>query len=398
MGRGIAFHVHTTPGISLVGVANRTTERAMGIVAELGHTAEVVEEPQEVDAAIRRRRPVVTADPRSLVRAEGVDVVIEATGHVEFGARVAVDTIEANKHLVMVNAELDATIGPILKAKADRAGVVITNTDGDEPGVAMNLLRYVRTIGLRPVLAGNIKGFIDHHRTPETQHAFADTVGQGARMVTSFADGTKLSMEAAILANATGFGVVERGMRGPSAGHARDVMEFFEPDEVLGRGLVDYVLGAEPGSGAFVVGYGTNPVPQQYLRYFKLGDGPFYVFYVPWHLPHADAPLTAARAVLFHDAAVAPLGAPVCDVITVAKRDLRRGDTLDGIGGFTSYGVIENAPVSRRAGYLPMGASTDCELVRDVAADEPVTYADVRLPPGRLVDALLAEQARAFTH
>ena len=297
---------------------------------------------------------------------------------------------------MLVNAELDATVGPMLKRKADDAGVVLTNTDGDEPGVTMNLLRYVRTIGLQPVLVGNVKGFIDPHRNPETQRAFAESVGQHPKMITSFADGTKLSMEATIVANAAGLRVVERGMRGNACDHVRDVVELFDPGELLAGGVVDYVLGAEPGSGAFVVGHTEEAIPAQYLKYFKMGDGPFYVFYTPWHLPHAEAPLTAARAALFHDASVAPLAGPRCDVVTVAKRDLRAGETLDGIGGFDCYGTIENHAVSRAEELLPMGMSAGCVLNADVAIDEPVRFADVEVPGGRLVDAIRAEQDALF--
>jgi predicted homoserine dehydrogenase-like protein len=397
MGRGIAAQAHAMPGLEVAAISNRTPDAAVRILEELGlGSPRSVETPDELDGAIARGEPVVADDPSPLCRAESIDVVIEATGEVEFGAHVVIDAIDNRKHVVLVNAELDATVGPILKAKAEEAGVVLTNTDGDEPGVAMNLLRYVRTIGLRPVLTGNIKGFIDPHRNPDTQKGFADSVGQRPKMITSFADGTKLSMEATIVANAAGFRVAERGMKGNHCAHVREVVGFFEPEELLSGGIVDYVLGAEPGSGAFVVGYGDSPIPAQYLGYFKMGDGPFYVFYTPWHLPHAEAPLTAARAALFHDAAVTPLGAPRCDVVTIAKRDLRKGETLDGIGGFTCYGTIENADASRRERLLPMGLSEGCELLVDVAADEPVTRDDVRLPEGRLVDELRAEQDRVF--
>jgi predicted homoserine dehydrogenase-like protein len=397
MARGIAAQTSSTTGMEIVAISNRTLDTAVSLVEEVvGGDVTQAHSPQELEAAMSRGIPVVADDPSVLCRADGVDVVIETTGEVEFGARVVLDALAARKHVVLVNAELDATIGPILKQKADAAGVILTNTDGDEPGVAMNLLRYVRTIGLRPVLTGNIKGFIDPHRTPETQAAFAESVGQRPKMITSFADGTKLSMEATIVANAAGFRVAQRGMKGPSCAHVKDVLEAFDPAELLSGGLVDYVLGAEPGSGAFVVGYGVDPIPQQYLRYFKMGDGPFYVFYTPWHLPHAEAPLTAARAVLFQDAAVTPLGRPFCDVIAMAKRDLVRGERLDGIGGFTCYGVIENADVARRDGLLPMGVSEGCELVTDVAADEPIRYQDVRVPEGRTVDALRREQDALF--
>jgi len=397
MGRGVAAQVCSTPGLRLVAIANRTVARAAAVLDELGYArVDRVRNERELEVAIRGTAPVVTDDALLLSRAEGIDVIIEATGEVEFGAAVVLAAIESRKHVVLVNAELDATVGPILKTKASRAGVVFTNTDGDEPGVTMNLLRYVRTIGLAPVLVGNIKGFIDQHRNPETQRGFAESVSQGAKMITSFADGTKLSMEATIVANASGLRVDRRGMNGFRCGHVRDVVDLFGADRLVAGGFVDYVLGAEPGSGAFVVGHSANPVAAQYLKYFKMGDGPLYVFYTPWHLPNAEAPLTAARAALFNDAAVTPIGGPVCDVIAVAKRDLARGDVLDGIGGFDCYGTIENADVSAREQLLPMGLAEACELIRDVAADQPIAYADVRRPSGRLADGLRDEQDRLF--
>ena len=399
MARGVAAHAHALTGMELIGISNRTVARAQDIFEELGlGRVGEVETSEEVEAAASRATPVVTTDPFTLCRAKSIDVIIESTGEVEFGARVTIEAIRNRKHVVLVNAELDATVGPILKAKADDAGVILTNTDGDEPGVTMNLLRYVRTIGMRPVLVGNIKGFIGPHRNPDTQKAFADSVGQGPKMITSFADGTKLSMEATIVANAAGLRVALRGMNGHPCAHVKDVLSLWDPDELLrGEGIVDYVLGAEPGSGAFVVGHCDDPLPQQYLKYFKMGDGPFYVFYTPWHLPQAEAPLTAARAALFDDASVTPLGAPRCEVVTVAKRDLRAGEVLDGIGGFTCYGTIDNVVVSRRERLLPMGLSQGCTLVADVPIDQPITYDDVRIPGGRLVDRLRGEQDELFT-
>ena len=261
----------------------------------------------------------------------------------------------------------------------------------------MNLLRYVRTIGLTPVLAGNVKGFLDRRRNPDTQRGFAAAVHQDAKRIASYADGTKLSMESAILANASGLRVERRGMRGIQCAHVREVVgEGFDADELLAGGYVDYVLGAEPGSGVFVVGYTDDPTDREYMANFKLGNGPFYVFYVPWHLPHAEAPLTAARAAIFQDAAVTPVGAPVCDVVTVAKHALSTGAVLDGSGGFTCYGVVENADVARRQRLLPMGLSEGCELLVDVKVDHPITYDDVRLPSGRLADRLRMEQDVAF--
>jgi predicted homoserine dehydrogenase-like protein len=295
-----------------------------------------------------------------------------------------------------MNAELDATVGPILKVYADRAGVIITNADGDQPGVMMNLYRFVKSIGYRPVLAGNIKGLQDYYRTPETQKKFAAEHHITPMMATSFADGTKISMENAIVANATGFKVGRRGMYGPRCEHVRETVDLFPMDRLLNGGLVDYILGAEPGPGVFVLGYNTDPVRQDYMKYFKMGDGPLYVFYVPYHLPHLEVPLTAARAVLFRDAAVAPLDGPVCDVITVAKRDLKAGEVLDGIGGFTCYGMIENSEICQSENLLPMGLSEVCTLKRDIPRDQVITNEDVTMPVDRLCVRLREEQNAYF--
>ena len=273
---------------------------------------------------------------------------------------------------------------------------MITNADGDQPGVIMNLYRFVRTIGFEPVLAGNIKGLQDPYRTPETQRGFAEKHHQKPRMVTSFADGTKISMEMAVVANATGHRAGRRGMYGPQCSHVKDALTLFPLDQLLDGGLVDYILGAEPSPGVFVLGYNEHPIPRRYMTYHKMGDGPLYAFYTPYHLCNFEVPITAARAALFHDAAIAPLGGPVCDVMTMAKRNLQTGEVLDGIGGFTCYGVLENREPFRRGTYLPMGLSEGCRLKRDIQKDEPITYADVEVPAGRLVDALRAEQDRTF--
>ena len=215
-------------------------------------------------------------------------------------------------------------------------------------------------------------------------------------MVTSFADGTKISMEMAVVANATGHRVGRRGMYGPRCAHVKDALGLFPMEQLLDGGLVDYILGAEPSPGVFVLGYNEHPIPRRYMTYHKMGDGPLYAFYTPYHLCNFEVPITAARAALFHDATIAPLGAPVCDVMTYAKRDLRAGEVLDGIGGFTSYGVLENRAEFEAGNYLPMGLAEGCQLVRDITRDEPVTFADVEVPSGRLIDALRREQDRLF--
>ncbi len=391
--RTITYQIVTgIPGIRVVAISNRTLEHAESAYRAAGAAdIAVVETVGELERALQQRKPAITDDPTLVCRADGIDAIIEATGTVEFGARVVLDAIHNGKNVVLANAELDATVGPILKAKADRAGVVITNTDGDEPGVAMNMIRFVRSIGLRPVVAGNLKGLYDPYRTPETQKEFAEQQNQKVKGVTSFADGTKLSMELAVLANATGFGVGRRGMYGPSLRRVQDSADYYR-DKLREGGMVDFLVGAEPGSGAFVIGYSEDAVRKDYLKYLKMGDGPLYVFHTPFHLPQLEIPNTVARAVLFRDATVAPAGAPVCDAVTVAKRDLMAGEVLDGLGGFTCYALVENYATSRGIGALPMGLSDGCRLTRNVSKDQVVTYDSVDLPAERLCDVLRVEQ------
>jgi predicted homoserine dehydrogenase-like protein len=394
-GRTIALQLLTpVPGIRLAAVFNRTLARAEQAWQQSGEVTPLhVRDGASLDDASRRGTPAIADDLNALVDSESIDVVIEATGTVEFGAEVVQRSIASGKHVVLVNAELDSTLGPLLHARANQAGVVYTNTDGDEPGVAMTLLRYLRSLGLRPVAAGNLKGMVDHYRTPETQRAFAEKYGQDPRKVTSFADATKLSMEATVLANATGFRTGKRGMFGPACAHVNEMAGLLPANLLLGEGLVDFALGAAPHTGAFVVVHEPDPAKQAQLSYYKMGDGPFYVFHTPYHLPHIQIASTIARAALAGDATVAPLGRPVCEVVTVAKRDLQAGEVLDGVGGFTAYGLIENAPTARREDALPMGLAEGCRLVRSVARDTLIRFADVERPAGRLADRLWEEQS-----
>jgi predicted homoserine dehydrogenase-like protein len=310
---------------------------------------------------------------------------------------VALEAIRHGKHVILMNAEVDSTIGPILKVYADRAGVVYTYTDGDEPGVAMNLFRFVDSIGYKPVLMGQIKGFLNRYRNPDTQREFAEKAKQKPAMIASFADGSKLAIESTIIGNATGFLPGKRGMYGHECAHVKDLLTLFSPDDFKEGGLVDFVLGAEPHTGAFVMGYNDQPVLAQYMSYFKMGNGPLYMFYTPYHLPHLQLPHTVARAVLFDDPTLTPMGAPVCDTVSMAKRDLIAGEVLDGMGGFTCYGLIDSYAACQREDYLPIPLSQGCRLKRDIAKDQPISYRDVVLPQGRLCDSLRAEQVAHFS-
>jgi predicted homoserine dehydrogenase-like protein len=403
MGRGIALQIQNyVPGMELVTIANRHLDGAKRAYQEAGvQEFSEVETTAQLEDSIDHRRLAVTEDAMIVCEAKGIDAVIEVTGAVEFGAQVALKAIEQGKHVILMNAELDGTLGAILKVYADKAGVVITNADGDQPGVIMNLYRFVKGLGVRPVLCGNIKGLHDPYRNPTTQEGFARKWGQNPSMVTSFADGTKISFEQAIVANATGMRVAQCGMFGPTVPNGTPIQEAAKqfPLEALmhGPGIVDYVVGAEPAPGVFVLGTHEHPVQKHYLNLYKLGEGPLYCFYTPYHLCHFEVPNTVARAVLFGDATITPRSAPTVDVVAAAKTDLKAGQVLDGMGHYLTYGLCENANVVRDQNLLPIGLAEGCELKDDIPKDQVIKNDDVVFPEGRLCDQLRDEQNNYFS-
>src|SRR3712207_39290 len=400
MARGVANQiVNSVPGMRLVAIANRTLNNAVRAYTEAGvEEIAFVGSQKALENCINTDRPAVTEDPMLLCAADGIDCLIDATGAVEHGAQVTMQAIAYGKHVVTMNAELDGTVGPILKRHADKAGVILTGCDGDQPGVQMNLYRFVRSIGLTPLLCGNIKGLQDPYRNPTTQAGFAERWGQNPYMVTSFADGTKVSFEQAVVSNATGMTVVQRGMTGiEHDGHVDELTKSYDVEQLkeLG-GIVDYVVGAKPGPGVYVFATHDDPKQRHYLNLYKLGEGPLYSFYTPYHLCHFEVPLSVARVVLFKDVVMAPIDGPRVDVVTTAKIDLKAGETLDGIGFYMTYGQCEKSDIVREQNLLPMGLAEGCRLKRDIPKDQVLTYDDVELPEGRLCDKLRAEQNEYF--
>lgn len=402
MARGIARQMlRHVPGMELVAISNRRVEKARDAYAAAGED-DVTEatSTKALEDLVARGRRAITADPMHICEADGIDVVVEATGAIEFAAHVTMRAIGNGKHVALMNAEVDSTIGPIMKVYADRAGVVLTNVEGDQPGVIINLYRWVKGLGIRPVLCGNIKGLHDPYRNPTTQEGFAKKWGMKAPMVTSFADGTKISFENAIVANATGMRVAKRGMYGPVVASGTPIQEavgWYPLHQLLeGPGIVDYCVGAMPNPGIFVLGTTVDAVEKHYLSLYKMGPGPLYCFYWPYHLCHFEVPSTVARAAIFRDAAITPLGTPAVDVVAAAKRDLSAGEVLDGLGHYMTYGLCENAQKVHAERLVPIGLAEGCRLLRDVKRDEVLGYDDIELPVGRLCDALRREQDLAF--
>ncbi len=399
--RGVALQLNTAArGMRLVAVSNRTLSNAKKMFLETGYENAIeVATKDELDDHIRQRRVGITNDPCLLCQSSEIDIIIEATGAVQFGAEVVAAAIQQKKH-VIISAELDGTVGPILKVYADRHGVMLSNIDGDQPGVIMNLYRFLKEAGIKPVLCGNIKGLHDPYRNPKTQMGFAQKWGQNPVKVTSFADGSKISFEQAVIANATGMKVGKRGMYGATVKAGTPIEEAINvyPDELFNseNGVVDYIIGASPEPGIFIIGRCEDPLQQHYLKLYKMGDGPFYCFNTPFHLCHFEVPNTIARAVLFDDATIAPAGGPKVQVVVAAKTSLEAGKKIDGIGGYMVYGICDNTEIVEQENLLPLGVAEGCVLTRDIKKDEVLTYNDVEVPEGRFIDQLLDEQRKYF--
>ena len=391
--------VNSVPGMDMVAIYSRKPQKAMHVLnySGLKDPIEAITQTQ-LDDAIRDGKPVFTQDVMLLARSEHVNLIVDTTGSVEFGAHVLLEAFKHGKDVVLLNAELDATIGPILQTYADKYGVILSACDGDEPGLQMNLYRWVKGLGLTPRVMGNIKGLQDPYRNPITQKGFAEKWGQNPAMVTSFADGSKISFEQAIVANATGMVVKSRGMsRGVE--YKDDVMKIgklYDIEELrrLG-GIVDYVVGT-PFTKVYCLAEHPDPKQQHYLNLYKMGEGPLYSFFLPYHLVHFEVPNAIARVALLRDSVARPLGGPVVEVCAVAKRDLKAGEILDDYGMFMTYGEAVNADEMSNSRYLPEGLVEGCKLKRNIAKDAVLTYDDVELPPGRLADQLRAQQYRHF--
>ena len=396
MAKGMMNQIfHYTPGMELVAVYNRTPAKVEEALKALNILDFGFSNDIEKAKDLRESGKIwITSEISLLLSLSEIEVVVESTGAIEFGAKTILEAFENGKHVLSFNAELDSTLGPILNHKAKSLGVKYALGDGDQPGVTMNLYRYVKSMGFEPLVCGNIKGMLDHYRTPETQKAFAANWGMDPWMATNFADGTKVAFEQSCIANATGMKVAKRGMYGyVSSDHIDNLTHLYNVEELREKGgIVEMIVGAKPSPGVFVYAAAKDPYSIKYLNYGKLGKGPLYSFYVPYHLLFFDIASSICRLIDFDDPVIVPKNGPVVDVIAVAKTDLKPGDQLDGIGGFKAYGLCENHDTVLQESLLPMGLSEGCIVKNPIKKDQTITLADVEFPQGRLIDQLWLEQ------
>ncbi|MGB3585151.1 MAG: NAD(P)-dependent oxidoreductase [Tunicatimonas sp.] len=386
---------HYIPGMRVAAIANRTLSKASRCYNQAGiQHVSTVTDAESVDLNVELGKYSVCQDPEILCASTKIDIIVEVTGTINYAAQVVLTAIEYKKPILLFNPELDATLGPILKHYADQAGVIYSQSDGDQPGVIMNKYRFVKGLGLTPLVCGNIKGFLDVHKNPSDMAAYAKKVNNSVNMITSFTDGTKVNFEQANVANSTGMGVTRRGMSAHrSKEHIDHLTSFYDIDQLLeSGGIVDYIIGPKPSPGVYVFGTTDDPMIKDYLKYLKMGEGPLYSFYTPYHLCNLEIPNSSARVAHFNDPVMVPVGAPVVEVVATAKRDLRTGETLDGIGGYTCYGECENTKIIQQENLLPIGLADNVVLKRDIKQGSALTFDDIEISDDRLMFQLYKQQ------
>jgi predicted homoserine dehydrogenase-like protein len=378
MGQGLLYQISITPGLRCVAVAELKLERASAFLRSLGLPFEIVHTRAQLVSAAERRVLALTDDGELAVQAPGARVLIESTDTIRESLAFCRKAQAEGLHLVMMNAEADLLFGPLLLANARRAGRIYTSCDGDQPGVVKRLVDEAILWGLQPVLLGNIKGFLDRSSDPVKIRPEAEKRNLNPRMCAAFTDGTKLNIEAALMANACGGLTDVIGMHGPRAHQVREVPELFDLPALRARGapVVDYILGAEPDGGVFVVGYCDHPYQRQMLRYYKMGDGPFYTLVRPMHLCHVESMRCVFEA-LAGVSLMEPTHGLRTNVFARAKRALKAGDLLDGLGGHAAYGLIENCDPTALPVGLPVCLADGVRLRRDIAQDAPILLDDV---------------------
>lgn len=409
MGSSMAAHIESLDGMEVTAVAKRNVNNAVKILKGIGMEASrmvLLEDAikvnnanmdtdiikiggqdrsiikQKISKAIDEGKIIVTDDIRKLTSIEELDVVVDATGDPDAGAQISFSAISSRKHMVTFNVEADTIIGPLLKKMADNAGIVYTVAAGDEPAATKELYDMADALGLEVIAAGKGKNNpLNKTANPTTLADYAAHKGSSARMMTSFVDGTKSMFEMACLSNSTGLVPDVRGMHGPkvNVSELTRVYSLKKDGGILSKkGVVEFAIG-NIAPGVFLVYTSHLKIIRDELKYLLFGDGPNYLLYRPYHLTSIEAPLSIARAYFMGEPTMVPKAGLVSEVVTYGKKDLKAGEVLDGIGGYTTYGMIELFGTARDEDLLPLGLSEGCRLKNDIEKGQPITYKDVEL-------------------
>lgn len=382
MGTDLIVQIALMKGIRVGAIAVRARgQNAIDAVLLAGHShGDLIEAPYSsaVDRAVEVGRIALCTDINVMAGSGRVEVIIDATGHPNSGAQVAQAAIRNGKHIVMLNVETDVTIGRLLKADAERAGVIYTGAAGDEPAAAAELVAFARALGMTVIAAGKGKNnALRFDAVPQDFEDEARARNMNPRVLAEFVDGTKTMVEMVALANATGLVPDRPGMHGPRAGRDElaSVFRLKEDGGVLSRkGVVDFTIGKGVAPGVFCVVEPAHPRIEERMADLHVGKGPLFTLHRPYHLTSLETPLTAARAVLYRTADIQPLDRPVAEVIAVSKRNLAPGSTLGRIGECDYRGWSMAWGQARRARALPLGLAESARVTRPVCAGDALTY------------------------
>ncbi|KMO17792.1 NAD(P)H-dependent oxidoreductase [Methylobacterium platani] len=391
--------VPRTPGLHVVGIADLDPQRARAALARVGWPAER-HEAKSAAEAMRNGTTFLTDDAEGLIAADGIEVIVEATGHPGAGIRHALACCRHKRHIVMVNVEADALAGPLIARKAAEAGIVYSFAYGDQPALIAEIVDWARTAGFRVVCAGKGTKYLPvyHASTPETvwgHYGFTPEQVAGGdfnpQMFNSFLDGTKSALEMAAVANACDLTPPPAGLAFPPCG-VDDLPTLLRPESAGGilpvDGTVEVVSSLERDGRPVFRDlrwgvYATFEAPSDYVRkcFSEYGlktdsSGTYSAMYKPYHLIGLELGLSVASIAVRGEATGTTRGFSG-DVVATAKRDLKAGERLDGEGGYTVYGRLMPARDSLAAGGLPIGLAHGLTLTRPVAAGTPVSWEDV---------------------
>jgi predicted homoserine dehydrogenase-like protein len=379
MGKGIAHQISKTPGMRLSFIADHDE-------AAVKRGAEIYGKPTKV-----------FTDCMAALRDSSIpcDVFVEATNSIIAAYDYCMGAIERKAHCVLMNAEVDAILGYLLRDAAKKQGTIVTSDAGDQHGVLSRMMEEIEMWGFEIVQAGNMKGFLDRHQTLEGIEPIAKQLKLSTIQCLAYTDGSKLNIEMSVIANEYGLTPFVPGMEGPRATKMQDVVNLFDFDKYGKQGRVDYILGAkEHGGGVYVVGKCESTFQQGYMNYYKVTNKhPYYVFLRPYHLCHLETPRAVALAALYGKAVLNVRAGRVTDCFAYAKRDLKPGDKVEhAIGGNEVYGLIDEAKKADAAKHVPQGV-LDVEgqperpvIKRAVAKDQPLTWDDIDIPANRMTD------------
>lgn len=399
MGTDIVTQVAQMQGIEVAAIVARRPHQAhdaVRIAQREADSAVEVQTDSAISTLIESGKTAIVPDADLLMNNGLIDVIVDATGKPVAGAEIGLKVIEHGKHLVMMNVEADVTVGAYLKQMADKMGVVYTVGAGDEPSSCMELIEFVTAMGHTVVAAGKGKNNpLNHDATPDDYREEAIRRNMNPRMLVEFVDGSKTMVEMTAIANATGLVPDLPGMHGPAATLEQlpKVLCPVEDGGILSRkGVVDYSVGKGVAPGVFVIAEMAHPRLRERMNDLKLGEGPYFTFFRPYHLTSLEVPLSCARAVMYGKADMVPLQKPVAEVCAVAKRDLAPGERLDAIGEYTYRSWAMSVGDARAANAVPCGLLEGGTVTAPIAKGELITYANAAPQPDSPLVALRRKQ------